>query len=87
MTRRNQYRKHFAGLQELFANSLQKAYIRGMDTKKLIEHYGSQKVAMAKIGTYRQQWDYWAENGIPRMWQILIQNLTDGKLKAKAKKK
>ena len=83
--RQIQVSKHFAGLQELFANSLQKAYIAAMDTKKLIEYYGSQKVAMSKIGTYRQQWDYWAANGIPRMWQILIQNLTDGKLKAKKK--
>lgn len=52
-----------------------------MDTKIVAKYFGGKDCAIEKIGTYRQQWDYWVKKGIPRIWQHRIMYLTDGKLK------
>ena len=58
-----------------------------MDTKTLVKFYGSKASAMLEIGSYRQQFDYWAEHGIPQMWQLLIEAKTTGKIKADTAKR
>ena len=57
--------------------------MRGMDTGKLLKHYGDRQTAMKELGIYRQVWNYWANKGIPEGWQYKIQHLTGGRLKAK----